>query len=153
MLVVRICRLSNRGLGPLGGPFTVESVPESAGADQQVAVAEVSAPEAAGPPQNSGPQDSGPQDDVVATVVQFVRWISRGMSYYQNKGGIEDSSLFKSFAAECFEELTRDAPEAAAQLTGLTVICRGLPAAVTDDPTWRLHRAILATLPGVRFVE
>jgi hypothetical protein len=148
MPAVRICPLPGDGLGPLGGPFTVESVTESAGADPQAAGASVAGLEAAGPP-----RDSGPQDDVVATVVQFGRWISRGMSYYQNKGGIEDSSLFKSFAAECFEELTRDAPEAAAQLTGLTVICRELAAAVADDPTWRLHRAILATLPGVRFVE
>jgi hypothetical protein len=84
-------------------------------------------------------------DEVVATVVAFGRWISQGMTYYQNKGGFEDSSLFKSFTAECFEELTRDSPESAAHLTGLTVICSGLP----DG----LHRAILASLPGVRFVE
>jgi hypothetical protein len=32
-------------------------------------------------------------------------------------------------------------------------MCEGLPPTVADDPMWRLHRAILATLPGVRFVE
>jgi hypothetical protein len=123
MPAIRISALLDGGLGPLGGPFTVESA------------------------------DADPESPAVAAVVQFGRWISGGMSYYQNKGGIEDSSLFKSFAAECFEELARDAPEEAAHLAGLTVICSGLPATVADDPLWRLHRAILATLPGVRFVE
>jgi hypothetical protein len=123
MPAVKICPLPDGGLGPLGGPFTVESA------------------------------DADPQGAVAATVVQFGRWISRGMSYYQNKGGIEDSSLFKSFTAECFEELSRDDPDSAACLTDLTVICSGLPAAVAGDPMWRLHRAILSTLPGVRFVE
>ena len=123
MPAIKITALPDGGLGPLGGPFTVES----AGAD--------------------------PDGAAAAIVVEFGRWISHGMSYYQNKGGIEDSSLFKSFAAECFEELARDAPEEAARLTDLTVVCSGLPAAVTGDPMWRLHRAILATLPGVRFVE
>jgi hypothetical protein len=148
MPAVRICPLPDGVLGPLGGSFTIESVnAESAGVDP-----EASGLQAAGP-EPAVHREASPIDDVAATVVQFGRWISRGMSYYQNKGGIEDSSLFKSFAAECFEELTRDAPEAALQLTGLAVICSGLPAAVTNDPIWRLHRALLATLPGVRFVE
>jgi hypothetical protein len=125
MPAIRIRPLPDGGRGPLGGPFTVES--DGAGDDAQAAV--------------------------VATVVEFGRWISRGMTYYENKGGIEDSSLFKSFTAECFEELTRDSPEAAACLTGLTVICSGLPSSLRDDPVWLLHRAILASLPGVRFVE
>jgi hypothetical protein len=98
MPAVKICPLPDGGLGPLGGPFTVESA------------------------------DADPQGAVAATVVQFGRWISRGMSYYQNKGGIEDSSLFKSFTAECFEELSRDDPDSAACLTDLTVICSGSPA-------------------------
>lgn len=123
MTAVKIRPLPDGGLGPLGGSFTIESI------------------------------DGDPDGAVIATIVQFARWISRGMSYYQNKGGIEDSSLFKSFTAECFEELIRDAPEAAAHLTGLTIICTALPAAVADDPVWRLHRAVLARLPGVRFVE
>jgi hypothetical protein len=153
MPAVRICPLPGGNLGPLGGSFTVENVnTESAEADPRVVSSEASGPEA-DHREAAGPRDASPIDDVAATVVQFGRWISRGMSYYQNKGGIEDSSLFKSFAAECFEELTRDAPEAAVQLTGLTVICNELPAAITDDPMWRLQRSILATLPGVRFVE
>ena len=123
MPAIRICPLPDGGLGPLGGPFTIESA------------------------------DGDPQNLAVSVVVQFGRWISRGMSYYQNKGGIEDSSLFKSFSVECFEELTRDDPESATCLTDLTVMCERLPPTVADDPMWRLHRAILATLPGVRFVE
>jgi hypothetical protein len=149
MPAVRICPLPDGGLGPLGGPFTIESAEEGESADTDPPAA---LPDA-GDPQEAAQQDSGPQDNVAATVVQFGRWISRSMTYYQNKGGVEDSSQFKSFAAECFEELARDDPETATQLTGLTVICRGLPAAVSDDPMWRLHRAILATLPGVRFAE
>jgi hypothetical protein len=128
MPAIKICPLPDGSLGPLGGPFTIERA-------------------------GSGSAEVDSQADVITTVLQFGRWIARGMTYYQNKGGIEDSSLFKSFAAECFEELTRDAPEAAAHLTDLTVICSGLPAAVAEDAVWRLHHAILATLPGVRFVE
>jgi hypothetical protein len=142
MPVVKICPLPANSLGPLGGPFTVESVEGTASIEGVKLESE-----------SVGDADAGPQDNVAATVVQFARWISRGMTYYQNKGGIEDSSLFKSFAVECFEELARDAPEAAGHLSGLIVMCNGLPSSVTDDPIWRLHRAILATLPGVRFVE
>jgi hypothetical protein len=124
MPAIRIVPLPAGGRGPLGGAFTVAGD-----------AAEDDAAEAA------------------ATVVDFCRWISRGMTYYDNKGGIEDSSLFKSFAAECFEELSRDRPEAAAVLTGLTVICHDLPESLRSDPTWLLQRAILASLPGVRFAE
>jgi hypothetical protein len=146
MPAIRIRPLPDGERGPLGGPFAIEGVAESASAqDDRI--------------QGAGIQDAGMQDAaadaqaVVATVVEFGRWISRGMTYYQNKGGIEDSSLFKSFAAECFEELARDSPEAAAFLTGLTVICGTLPASLKEDPAWLLHRAILASLPGIRFVE
>jgi hypothetical protein len=148
MAAVKIRPLPDGRLGPLGGPFAVENVDaESAGTDPQAVFSEVTSSPSAGLP------DAGPQDDVAAAAVQFGRWISRAMTYYQNRGGVEDSSQFRSFAVECFEELARDAPEEASLLTGLTVICGGLPAAVTEDPVWRLHRAILATLPGVRFVE
>ncbi len=75
------------------------------------------------------------------------------MSAYGNKGGTEASSLFKSFATECFNELASEHPEAAAHLTGLVVICNELPASLRHDYAWRLHRAVLATLPGVSFIE
>jgi hypothetical protein len=54
---------------------------------------------------------------------------------------------------ECFEELSHDDPQAAEGLTGLVVNCFDLPARLREDPMWRLHRAILATLPGVTFME
>jgi hypothetical protein len=135
MPAIRIRPLPDGGRGPLGGPFTVESV------TAETAVA------------GDSPDRGQAPEEVVATVVDFGRWISRGMTYYDNKGGLEDSSLFKSFTAECFEELSRDSPDAAACLTGLTVICSDLPESLRDDPTWLLHRAILASLPGVCFVE
>ncbi len=64
----------------------------------------------------------GGDPKTVASVVQFVQWVAGGMSWYGNKGGLEDSSLFKSYTAECFEELARDLPEVASHLTGLVVV-------------------------------
>lgn len=90
---------------------------------------------------------------VAASVVSFNRWVAGGMTFYQSKGGIENSSLFKSYAMECFEELASEDPEAAARLTDLVVVCSGLPASLQADLMWQLHRAILASLPGVRFIE
>jgi hypothetical protein len=140
MPAIRIRPLPDGDRGPLGGPFIVESVTVESAAVESAAAGD-------------SPDRGESPEEVVATVVDFGRWISRGMTYYDNKGGFEDSSLFKSFTAECFEELSRDNPEAAACLTGLTVICSDLPESLRDDPTWLLHRAILASLPGVRFVK
>lgn len=123
MPAIKIRAIGDGGLGLLGGPFAIESCEE----DQQSLV--------------------------VSTVVHFNRWVSDGVSHYRSKGGVEQSSLFKSFTRECFEELTQDNPEAAAALTDLMVICSELPAGLRDDRIWLLHRAILATLPGVSFVE
>ncbi len=89
---------------------------------------------------------------VVASVIVFARTVSRGISFYNNKGGFADSSLFKSFANECFAELESDDPPSAALLTNLVVDCRDLDAAIHQDKIWQLHRAILATLPGVQFL-
>jgi hypothetical protein len=115
MPVIRISPTSDDSLGLLDGPFTIEV------------------------------GDADPQSPVVPNVVQFVRWVASGMSFYGSAGGVENSSLFKSYAAECFEELTREHPAVAADLTNLVVICDGLPASLAQDQTWRLHRAILAT--------
>ena len=99
--------------------------------------------------------EAGEDGDGLAasSVVSFNRWVAGGMTFYQSKGGIENSSLFKSYAMECFEELASEDPAAAARLTDLVVACGGLPASVEADLMWQLHRAILASLPGVRFVE
>lgn len=120
---IRICAVADGSFGRLDGPFTIESC------------------------------DADPQGLVVSSVVHFSRWVLEGISSYKSKGGVEHSSLFKSFTAECFEELERDNPEAASALTDLVVICSALPEALKQDRSWQLHRAILATLPGVSFVE
>jgi len=123
MATIRICAIEDGGVGPLLGPFTIESGEGDAHAP------------------------------IAASVVRFNRWVAGGMTFYESKGGIENSSLFKSYTMECFEELAQDDPEVAASLTGLVVFCAGLPASVHADAMWRLHRAILASLPGVSFVE
>ncbi len=123
MATIMIRPIDDGGVGPLLGPFIIES----GGGDAPATI--------------------------VSDVVRFNRWVAGGMSFYDSKGGIENSSLFKSYTIECFEELARDEPEVAAGLTGLVVVCAGLPAGVQRDPMWKLHRAILASLPGVGFVE
>jgi hypothetical protein len=109
--------------GPLDGPFTLHAEPEN----------------------RSQP--------IADTLIIFARHVAGGMSFYNNKTGFADSSLFKSFAAECFAELESDEPESAAVLSNLTIDCRALPEALRDDKMWQLHRAILATLPGAAFLE
>ena len=95
-----------------------------------------------------------PEDaPVAAIVIAFARHVSGGISFYNNKGGFADSSLFKSFASECFVELESDDPPSASLLSNLVVDCRDLDAAIHKDKIWQLHRAILATLPGVCFLE
>ncbi len=123
MPTIRICVVPGGAIGPLGGPFTIES------------------------------DDLDPRSPLVSSIVQFGRWVIGGMSSYGNSGGIEASSLFKSFASECFDELASENPEIAAHLIDLVVICNELPAGLRNDCMWRLCRAILATLPGVSFVE
>lgn len=92
-----------------------------------------------------------PEIDMI--VIAFARQVSGGMSFYNNQAGFAESSLFKSFAVECFEELKSDDPQSAALLTDLTVDCRSLDDEIHADKIWQLHRAILATLPGVRFLD
>lgn len=121
--VIAILATEGGRCGPLDGPFTLS-----------VAAAEAPA-------------------QLIDAVIGFARHVAGGMSFYNNKTGFADSSLFKSFAAECFAELDDEAPEAAALLRNLTVDCRALPAELDNDKMWQLHRAILATLPGVRFLD
>lgn len=123
MAAIRICALPEGSMGPLWGAFTVESA-------------------------------EGDVDGTAASsVVAFGRWVIGGMSAYRSKGGVEESSLFKSYTMECLEEIRTEAPEMAAHLTGLVVLCGTLPAELDADAMWRLSRAILATLPDVSFVE
>lgn len=123
MATIKIRAIEDGRIGPLLGPFAIEG----------------------------GESDA---DGLIASsVVRFNRWVAGGMTFYESKGGIENSSLFKSYTIECFEELLRDAPEDAAKLTDLVIVCRDLPDSLRTDKLWLLHRAILASLPGVRFVE
>ena len=123
MAAIRIRALPEGSMGPLWGAFTVESAEEDA------------------------------DGAVASSVVAFGRWVIGGMSAYRSKGGVEESSLFKSYTMECFDELRSETPEMAARLTGLVVLCGELPAELDADAMWRLSRAILATLPDVRFIE
>ncbi len=90
---------------------------------------------------------------VIETLIVFARHVGSGISFYNNKTGFADSSLFKSFAAECFAELESDDPQSANLLSGLTIDCREIDDAIRADKSWQLHKAILATLPGIRFCE
>lgn len=121
--MISIRAMAGGRFGPLDGPFAILAEPD----DQQ--------------------------NPIVETVIFFARHVAAGISFYKNKGGFADSSLFKSFAAECFAELESDDPQSAALLSDLIVDCRTLKDDIRDDKIWQLHRAILATLPGVRFLE
>jgi hypothetical protein len=90
---------------------------------------------------------------LVESVILFARRVSGGISFYNNKTGFADSSLFKSFAMECFDELESDEPASAALLRDLVVNCSTLPESVQNDKTWQVYRAILATLPGAILLD
>jgi len=95
-----------------------------------------------------------PEDATLeAIVISFARQVSSGMSFYNNQAGFAESSLFKSYAAECFAELEDDDPASAARLGSLTLDCRSLDEKIRANKMWQLHRAILATLPDVRFLD
>lgn len=123
MPAIRVRPTVDGRIGPLDGPFTIES------------------------------DEADPQGQTVAVVVQFARWVRRGLSSYNNKGGLEDSSLFKSFVGECYAELAIDNPDAAASLTNLVVNCADMPEPLKGDRMWRLHRAIFASLPGSQILD
>lgn len=115
--------LVDQSFGPLDGPFALAAEPSDA------------------------------QDEIIAVAIGFARQVAGGISFYNNKTGFADSSLFKSFAAECFAELEMEEPQSAALLRDLVIDCRALGEAIGKDRIWQLHRAILATPPGVRFLD
>jgi hypothetical protein len=120
---ISIRALAGGGFGPLDGPFTLIGEPHD------------------------------PQNAIIDTVIFFARHVAAGITFYNNQTGFADSSLFKSFAGECFAELESEDPQSAALLCDLVVDCRDLNDTIYNDKTWQLHRAIFATLPGVRFLE
>jgi hypothetical protein len=115
-------------LGPLDGPFTLTI-------------------------DANGKQDLKAIDqELMSIIVGFVRYVARGISCYNNIG-IEHSSNLKSYAAECVLEMQSENPEMAAKVEGLTVDYRDLPDSIRAHPIWKLDRAILSALPGIKFIE
>ncbi len=90
--------------------------------------------------------------DLAQVVSGYVMKVVAGMSSY-NKKAWEESSLLRSYAVECFEEIREETPEAAALLENLEIDLTGLPDTLRDHPIWKLDRAILGCLPGISFVE
>ncbi len=89
--------------------------------------------------------------DLPQVVSAYVMTVVNGVSSY-NKKAWEESSLLRSYAAECFEELRGDNPEAGALLENMEVDLSQAPAALHEQAMWKLHRAILSCLPGVVFI-
>jgi hypothetical protein len=101
----------------------------------------------------NGPFTIGAADrDLLNVVSAYVMTVVNGVSSY-NKKAWEESSLLRSYAAECFEDLCGDNPDAGALLKNIEVDLSNMPMALREQAMWKLHRAILACLPGVMFVE
>ncbi|WP_020176070.1 hypothetical protein [Methyloferula stellata] len=90
--------------------------------------------------------------DLPHVVTAYVMTVVNGVSSY-NKKAWEESSLLRSYAVECFEEIREDAPEAGQLLENLEVDLSRMPAPLREHAMWKLHRAILACLPGMTFIE
>ncbi|WP_026606331.1 hypothetical protein [Methylocapsa acidiphila] len=94
----------------------------------------------------------GDESQILEIVIGYVRAVAAGVSCY-NSRALEESSNLNSYADECFEELADQAPQAAGRLENLTVDCRALGESLKTHPIWRLDRAILRRLPGVKFID
>ncbi len=90
--------------------------------------------------------------DFVQLVSAYVMTVVNGVSSY-NKKAWEESSLLRSYAVECFEEISSDDPDAGALLENMEVDLSHMPAALREHAMWKLHRAILSCLPGIRFID
>jgi len=90
--------------------------------------------------------------DLAHAVSAYVMMVVNGVSSY-NKNEWEQSSLLRSYAVECFEEIRDDHPETGALLENIEVDVRRMPGALRSHPIWKLDRAILACLPGIKFIE
>jgi len=89
-------------------------------------------------------------DDIEPFITYYVMTVVAGMSSY-NKQAWEESSLLRSYAVECFEEIQEETPEIAGFLENLEVDCRLMSDGLRVHAMWKLHRAILGCLPGVDF--
>jgi hypothetical protein len=93
-----------------------------------------------------------PQSELAQVVSGYVMKVVAGVSSY-NKKAWEESSLLRSYAVECFEEIREETPEAAALLENLQVDLTGLSTHLREHAIWTLSRAILGCLPGICFIE
>jgi hypothetical protein len=101
----------------------------------------------------NGPFNIEADDPDVAQVVSaYVTMVVSGVSSY-NKNEWEQSSLLRSYAVECFEEIRDDNPPAGALLENIEVDVSRMPVALRNHPIWKLDRAILSCLPRVSFIE
>ncbi len=89
--------------------------------------------------------------DVLQVVTAYVMMVVGGVSSY-NKKAWEESSLLRSYAVECFEEIAAENPEAGSLLENIEVDLRGMSEPLREHAMWRLHRAILGCLPGIHFI-
>lgn len=85
-------------------------------------------------------------------VTAYVMMVVAGVSSY-NKNAWEQSSLLRSYAVECFEEIRDENPEAGSLLEHIELDLSGASASLHEHPMWKLHRAILGCLPGVSFID
>jgi hypothetical protein len=90
--------------------------------------------------------------DVLPLITAYVMTVVGGVSSY-NKKAWEESSLLRSYAVECFEEIRDDSPEAGALLENIEVDVSRMPPALREHAMWKLHRAILTCLPGIKFID
>lgn len=127
LITIRVQATANGKFGPLDGPFTLSFVPAD---DLQDHIAE----------------------QILNDLVGFIRTVAAGVSSY-NKKDMENSSNLVSYARECFAEFAAEAPDTSTKLENLIIDCSSLPQTVKVNPIWRLDRAILGMLPGVRFIE
>jgi len=89
--------------------------------------------------------------DFAQVVSAYVMMVVNGVSSY-NKNEWEQSSLLRSYAVECFEEIRDDNPSAGALLENIEVDVSHMPDALRVHPIWKLSRAILSCLPGISFI-
>ncbi len=89
--------------------------------------------------------------DLMQIATAYVTMVVGGVSSY-NKKAWEESSLLRSYAVECFEEIAAENPEAGTLLENIEVDLRGMPEPLREHAMWKLHRAILGCLPGISFI-
>jgi hypothetical protein len=100
----------------------------------------------------NGPFTIGSNDPDFAQVVSaYVMMVVNGVSAY-NKNEWEQSSLLRSYAVECFEEIRDENPPAGNLLENIEVDISQMPDTLRTHPMWKLSRAILACLPGISFI-